>query len=235
MDIELIAVDGQHGYVALTNYMVEEPTLTVVNMARGSLGKRVTEVAEKDYALIDRLEEENHTSPFRHSYITLFIQCPLFVKNQIIKHQVGGAWSFVDSPWNEISGRYVTYDKFWIPDALHKKGRISKSGGTDEIHDQSDTLIGEYMATQQAAYKTYMKMIEAGVAREEARTVLGLYTYTSMYVTGSMQYWAHLVKLRTAVDAQRQTREYAFVIEAICKAVYGYAWVAFMDEDTQSE
>lgn len=226
----VIDVDSQHGKIALIDTMQMEPTLKVVNMARGSLGKWVDEIADNDYDLIDRLIDENHLSTIRHTYVTFFVQCPIFVKNQFIKHNVGGAYAFVDVAWNEISGRYVTYDKFWVPDALHKKGRISKSGGTDEIHAESDALIDRYKEAQQAALQVYTQMIEAGVAREEARTVLGLYVYTSYFVTGSMQYWGHVVSLRTAPDAQRHIREYAVAIEKECADYFGYAWQEMMSK-----
>lgn len=223
----VVNVDGQHGCVALVDEMRMAPTRKAVNMARGSLGKwvpKTQDLSSKDYQLIDRLYEEHHTSPLRHSYVTFFIQCPFFVKNHFIKHQVGGTMTFVDSPWNEISGRYITYDKFWVPDELHKKGLISKSGGSDEVHPDSDALIADFKDAQERALATYRRMIDAGVAREEARTVLGMYVYTSFFVTGSLQYWAHLVKLRTAPDAQRQTRAYAVEIAKLCDDYYGYVW-----------
>jgi flavin-dependent thymidylate synthase len=226
----VIDVDNQHGHIAFIDGMQMDPTLKVVNMARGSLGKWVDEIEDADYGLIDRLINENHLSTIRHSYVTFFVQCPIFVKNQFIKHNVGGAYAFVDVPWNEISGRYVTYNKFWVPDAMHKKGRISKSGGTDEVHADSALLIERYKEAQQAALLVYMQMIEAGVAREEARTVLGLYVYTSFFVTGSMQYWGHFVSLRTAPDAQRHIRDYAVAIERECAAYFGYAWQEMMSK-----
>lgn len=223
----VVNVDGQHGVVALVDTMQMNPTRKGVNMARGSLGKWVAsddDLTAKDYTLIDRLYEEHHTSPLRHTYVTFFIQCPYFVKNHLIKHQVGGSMTFVDSPWNEISGRYITYDKFWVPDTLHRKGKISKSGGSDEEHPDADALIADFRQSQEHALATYNRMIDAGVAREEARTVLGMYVYTSFFVTGSMQYWGHLVKLRTAPDAQRHTRAYAEQIARLCEDYYGYIW-----------
>lgn len=222
--MRIIDVDNQHGKVALVDTMKMDTTLKTVNMARGSLGKWVDEVSDTDEALVRRLIDENHPSPFRHSPITIFIQCPMFVKNQLIKHQVGGAYAFVDVPWNEISGRYITFDKFWIPDELHKKGKIRKSGGTDEAVEDSAALIDEYRQTQNATIAMYHRMLDAGVAREEARTILGMYVYTSYYVTGSMQYWAHLVDLRTKPDAQRQTRAYAEAVNTICAEHYQWQW-----------
>jgi thymidylate synthase (FAD) len=227
--MQVIDVDNQHGKVALVDSMKMDTVLKTVNMARGSLGKWVDEVSDTDETLVQRLIEEMHPSPFRHSPITIFIQCPLFVKNQLIKHQVGGAYAFTDVPWNEISGRYVTYDKFWTPEVLHKKGKIRKSGGTDEVVDNNAEIIQWYRNTQAETLKTYYAMINAGVAREEARTILGLYVYTSYFVTGSMQYWAHLVNLRTKPDAQRQTRAYAEVINTICENHYQWQWKKFVE------
>lgn len=213
----------------MVNHMVNDSSLTVVNMARGSLGKWVTELSEKDITLMYRLAQEEHYSTFRHDYVTFFILCPLFVKNHLIKHQVGGSHAWPDTGWNEISGRYVVMEHFWIPDVFHKQAKISKSGGTDEVLPDSDVLIGQYLAATQTAFNTYHALLEAGVAREEARTLLPLNTYISMFITGSLQFWYHMVRLRTAPDAQRQTRAYAEAINNICENHFGEAWDAITE------
>jgi thymidylate synthase (FAD) len=227
---KVMPVDGQAGSVTLTNHMIEDPTLTVVNMARGSLGKRVEEVGTGDLNLVDRLAEENHMSPFRHSPITLHVKCPIFVKNQWIKHQVGATMAFVDTPWNEISGRYVVFGKedIWVPEELHEQARISKSGGTNTVLENSDTLIGEYLQSVQASYNAYHYLIMQKVAREEARALLPLALYTQFYWTPSEQALANFITLRTAPDAQRHIRAYAEVVNTICETHYGYSWKALI-------
>jgi len=206
-----------------------DPTLKTVNMARGSLGKWVVELQDKDISLVWHLGNEEHTSPFRHSPITLFVQCPEFVARQWYKHVIGGEYTFKDNAWNEISGRYIVYDQFWIPDEFHMQARIKKAGGTSEVHPQSDFLREHYISAQKVAIETYKMLISEGVAREEARTLLPLGVYTSFFWTTSQQALRHFVRLRTAKDAQIHIRKYAEVINTICEAHYGESWRAFQD------
>jgi len=48
------------------------------------------------------------------------------------------------------------------------------------------------------AYDSYIKMLEAGVAREVARVVLPVATYSSMYVTMNARALMNFLSLRTA-------------------------------------
>jgi thymidylate synthase (FAD) len=48
------------------------------------------------------------------------------------------------------------------------------------------------------AYDSYQKMLEAGVAREVARAVLPVATYSSMYVTMNARALMNFLSLRTA-------------------------------------
>jgi thymidylate synthase (FAD) len=48
------------------------------------------------------------------------------------------------------------------------------------------------------AYESYQKMLEAGVAREVARVVLPVATYSSMYVSMNARALMNFLSLRTA-------------------------------------
>ena len=74
--------------------------LTVVNAARVSFGKTVSEMSEKDTKLIRYLAKHGHWSPFGHCSVQFHIKAPVFVARQLVKHQIG-------LTWNEISRRYV--------------------------------------------------------------------------------------------------------------------------------
>ena len=82
---------------------------SIVNAARVSFGKEITEVSERDEKLIKYLADHEHWSPFAHASLQFRIKAPVFVARQLVKHQVGLIW-------NEVSRRYVD-DKpeFYIP------------------------------------------------------------------------------------------------------------------------
>tara|TARA_B100002019_G_scaffold20233_1_gene15500 strand:+ start:154 stop:555 length:402 start_codon:yes stop_codon:yes gene_type:complete len=50
----------------------------------------------------------------------------------------------------------------------------------------------------------YNRLLEAGVAREQARMVLPLATKTKIHMTGSIRSWIHFLELRDDEHAQKE-------------------------------
>ena len=99
--------------------------LTVVNAARVSFGKTVSEMSEKDTKLIRYLAKHGHWSPFGHCSVQFHIKAPIFVARQLVKHQIG-------LTWNEISRRYVDSEVEFY-DVEKWRGRpVDKKQGSSE-------------------------------------------------------------------------------------------------------
>lgn len=222
-------VDGQHGFIVFHDAMQQDPSDKVAQAARVSYGNEQSN--RPSLSLIQRLAEEEHTSPFRHSPISIIVQCPEFVARQWYKHVVGGPYSFVDTGWNEISGRYVAYDKFYIPPTLYYKATISKQGSSDVVHDDSASLRESMVNALNVLVETYQHLLAAGVAKEQARLILPMSLYTRFMWTASQQALFHFVRLRSKPDAQREIREYAAVLDTICAQHYGVSWQALKESD----
>lgn len=213
------------GMVELYDWMVKDPSLKAVNVARASFGKRVTKFdLFKDKKFLDWLAEYLHSSPFRHSYITLYVHCPEAVARQWYKHAIGGDYTFKDLAWNEISGRYVEYNHFYTPEHFYVQSKKRKQGRTEEIHFQSDYFKRRYNEIQALSIALYKEMAEAGVAMEQARLTLPFSTYTSFYWTASPQAVFHFVNLRNKPDAQAEIREFANAIAEIGRMHYTHLW-----------
>lgn len=75
------------GFIKLVDVMGSDKS--IVNSARISFNKQVSEIGPKDEKLIKYLWEHKHTSPFRHATLQFHIKAPLFVLRQWMKHQVG--------------------------------------------------------------------------------------------------------------------------------------------------
>ena len=176
--------------------------LMIVNIARVSYGKQVTSFEEKDIKLINYLVKHKHTSPFRHPQLQFRITCPIYVERQLFKHQVGLSA-------NSISGRYVDFsDTYSRIDEWRKQSKSSKQGSDGAIEEQ--LAASEIEAGIIGYCKTaYQKLIELGVSKEQARTILPLNLNTSFIWTGSMLSFIHLFNLRIKPDAQQETREVA--------------------------
>lgn len=200
---------------------------TVVNAARVSFGKRIDQIREQDKNLLDYLSAHGHTSPFRHCYVQFHVKAPEFVARQWYKHVVGTEYSFKDQPWNEISGRYVQYDfSSWQPEHLRKQAADKKQGSSDEYVDNEDELIRQYKKFTDDAHRFYQHLIDQGVCKEQARTVLPLNFFTEWYWTASLQSIQHFVKLRTDPHAQIEIQDYARAINDQMTQLFPNAWRA---------
>ena len=229
--IEQLRVDvDDMGHVELVDAMILPPLTKVDTTARVSMANDTQRRTDDERArLATYLATHHHMSPFRHSVITLCVEAPEFVARQWYKHIVGAEYTFKDSPWNEVSMRYVVMDDVYMPSEWHQQAPKKKQGASDVVHENSDVMRIAYEEAVRTAVQTYNLMIECGVAREEARMVLPLSVKTRFYWTASLQALAHFVALRSAPDAQSHIRRYAEAVEAICVEHFETVWEVLRD------
>ena len=195
--------------------------LTVVNAARVSFGKTVSEMSEKDTKLIRYLAKHGHWSPFGHCSVQFHIKAPIFVARQLVKHQIG-------LTWNEISRRYVDSEVEFY-DVEKWRGRpVDKKQGSSEKDVEwvdrdirTDTLQAQVV---NIALLNYNMMIGAGVAPEQARMILPQSMMTEWYWSGTLYAFARVCNLRCAEDAQYETRIVANFINDECKELFPISW-----------
>lgn len=176
--------------------------LMIVNAARVSYGKQKNEFDEKDEKLLQYLVSHGHTSVFRHPQLQFRITCPIYVERQLFKHQVGLSA-------NSISGRYVDFsDSYTLIEDWRKQSTSSKQGSDGTIENQEKATSIQNLIIE-SCKQAYEQLIELGVSKEQARTVLPLSLNTTFIWTGSLLAFIHLFKLRIKPDAQQETREVA--------------------------
>lgn len=213
------------GFVKVYNDGILGSDLSIVNAARVSFGKRVEQFTDKDEKLIKYLIEHKHFSPFRHQYITFHIKWPEFVARQAYKHIVGASLTSLeahkDTGWNEISGRYTEYKDFHIPKELRKQSKDNKQASDGLIdYATSSFFVSSMQKHITASLELYDLMLQAGVAREQAREVLPVSFYTECYWTASFQAIMNFITLRDKPDAQLEIREYAIVMSDIVNKTF---------------
>ena len=187
--------------------------LTVVNSARVSFGKRKKYWDKSDERLVRYLAKYKHYSPFRHLQVQFHIKAPEFVMRQWYKHVVGiettSNSSAKDHAWNEISGRYVPVEDFYVPSIWRKQSDDNKQASEGVLDDlqqkRMSSVFNEYMRQVEMAYD---RMIEAGVAKEQARIMLPLSQYTEVYWTASFQAIMNFIELRNEKTSQIEIQEY---------------------------
>jgi thymidylate synthase (FAD) len=196
-----------HGFVRLDDAMADD--LSVVNSARVSFGRRVTEMSDADAGLIRFLMRDRHGTPFEHNAFRFHIRCPIFVAREWFRHRVGS--------FNEFSMRYArATDEFYVPDAEDVRTQVGKPGAYsfDPVDPElAETTREELRAVYENAYATYERLVEQGVARELARAVLPVGAYTEFYWTVNARALMNFVSLRAADTAQREIRRYADAVE----------------------
>ena len=200
-----------HGYVELLDVFGDD--LTPVRTARVSFAQDSIELEEKDRKLIRYLLEHEHTSPFRHASVSLRIKCPLFVKAQFDKHQVG-------VNINSQSGRYTVMDEeFYVPEVFRKQSKDNKQGSEGALAEGLEAFEAHefYWDAIQRASVAYKELLDMGVAKELARCVLPQALYTTFIMTMSLQAAMHFVHLRVDGHAQWEMQEYGKAVLAILR------------------
>jgi thymidylate synthase (FAD) len=203
------------GFVRYIDHMGSD--LMVVNAARVSFAKEVSQFTDKDEKLINYLSKHKHWTPFAHPQICLHIKAPISIRTQLFKHKVG----FVE---NEVSRRYVKDDpEYYVPTWRSAPTDGAKQGSSDFM--VGTTMQDEtYRNACDDALDTY-----AGVAPEQARFALPQGTYTEWWWTGSLSAYARVCKLRSDSHAQWEVREYAKAISDIVEPFFPYSWKALRE------
>jgi thymidylate synthase (FAD) len=196
-----------HGFVALDAALASD--LAVVNGARVSFNQESQELTERDEGLIRFLLRERHGSPFEHGYFRFLVKAPLFVVREHHRHRAGHSY-------NEWSGRYSKLEaEFYVPEFVRtqvgKPGAYAFEPVDDETRDAARREIAE---NAERAFQAYERMLERGVAKEVARAVLPLSTYTKYYWSCNPRSLMHFCGLRNHESAQYEIRQYAAAAEA---------------------
>jgi thymidylate synthase (FAD) len=210
------------GFVALDAALATD--LAVVNGARVSFNQASQELEERDAGLIRFLMRNRHGSPFEHGYFRFLIKAPLFVVREHHRHRAGHSY-------NEWSGRYSKMEpEFYVPENVRtqvgKPGAYSFEPVDEETREATREEIRQNAIR---AFQTYERLIERGVAKEIARSVLPLSTYTKYYWSCNPRSLMHFCSLRNHEDAQFEIRQYAAAAESFLERLMPITHAAFLD------
>ncbi len=215
-----------NGFVRLDGYMADD--MSVVNSARVSFAQNEDDKAEltnADKGLINFLMRERHGTPFEHNSFRFHVKCPVFVAREWFRHRIGS--------FNEFSARYSEVpNEFFVPELSVIRTQTGKPGAymfeqvDMEVAMRSKNSIHE---AYKAAYKSYMEMINDGVAKELARVVLPVGMYTQFYWTVNARSIMNFCSLRSAETAQMEIRNYSVAVEEMFSSVMPVTAKAWLD------
>lgn len=212
------------GFVRLIDYMGDEGA--ICQAARVSYGKGTKRVSE-DRNLLRYLLRHWHSTPFEMCEVKLHVRVPMDAWRQWIRHRTASV--------NEYSTRYS--EAIDAADLTPKAGWRSQA--TNNKQGSGDNLpsdpVGMFLSVleEQHLKKTrevYQKMLDEGVAREQARKILSLSTYTEAYWKVDLKNLLGFLALRMDSHAQKEIRDYATAIgEQIVAPWLPNVWTAFND------
>lgn len=231
-----------HGSVQLIDVLGND--IRVAQAARVSFAADgVTRLPSDERDLLRYLFDHQHMTPFEQCVMVIRARAPLFVVQQWLRHRT--------MSFNQESGRYVVLaDDFYTPAEWraqspdNKQGSAGPIGGwaempeafapvvrsASEVFDAPSDYFNRRLAVLQAMTReVYAEMVAAGVAKELARTVLPVSTYTSFVVQVNLRNMLHFLGLRTAPDAQAETRAYACAIADLVRAWCPWSYDAWCD------
>lgn len=191
--------------------------------ARASFGKENKTGADPaaDTKLMFFLSREGHTSVFEHQSATFLIECPLFIRSQIMRHRTFS--------YNEISRRYTSEQiAFWKPTTYRKQATKNKQCSDGVLLAAASSSL-QYSDSVRLCVKAYEGLLNAGVCREQARAVLPQSLLTRFYMTGNLRNWAHFLKLRLDSHAQPEVQIIAQRIEAELRKLWPLPMDALME------
>ena len=217
---------GEHGWVKLL--AVSGTDQDIARAARTSTGRSVPGVSsrggidERDTGLVRRLLKDGHTVPFEHVVFTFNMRLPIYVARQIMRHRF--------SSFSEESGRYVVLaDEYEIPASI----RLASGKAMDYAPLEADEALASSAKSVmrqavQDARRHYDRLLELGVAKEQARIVLPVCQMTTIVWTVNTLGLMNFLRLRLDSHAQAEIREYAQALSDIMRAALPVTHAAFV-------
>jgi thymidylate synthase (FAD) len=175
----------------------------IVQIARVSSSRK--DKKSNAAGLLAYLVRHKHWSPFEHSHATFEIETSKAIGIQLIRHR---SFSF-----QEFSQRYQDVNQIgsiFEPIELREQCEDNRQSSTEIINPLIEVEGGNIPASYlidgllNQSQKLYDNLLNAGVAREQARMILPLCTSTKIQMTGSIRSWIHFLELRDDSHAQKE-------------------------------
>lgn len=236
------------GFIRVVDYLGTDAS--VVQAARVSYGAG-TKTPSDDEQLIRFMMRHGHMTPFEQCELKLHMRLPMDVMRQVVRHRTAHV--------NEYSTRYseaidsqheVAADEWRLQSSTNRQGSgetlsewsqvpsehwpVSSIDPSITCDNPGEYLTGNLQFVGDITRIAYQKALKFGVAREQARSVLPLSTYTEIYWKCDLRNLLGFLRLRLAPDAQKEIRDYANVIAEIVEQWVPMTWRAFQDYQLNS-
>lgn len=205
-----------HGFVRLVDSMGSD--LSVSRAARVSYNEewRAGEDEGSDTRLIKYLKKNKHHTPFEAVVFTFEVKAPIFVFRQWHRHRT---WTY-----NELSARYRELpEEFYVPalENITPQAKLNKQGREAEgyTEEKKKFIQDRIRESCEESFLTYRGLLEEGLAKELARSVLPVNTYSHMFATVNLLNLMRFLSLRDHSHAQYEIRVYAEAMRKLAKQI----------------
>lgn len=186
--------------------MVNGTEDTILEAARISYRSNQTQTStpEKDRKLLRYLLKNKHTSPFEQVSFQFYIDTPLFVIQQLLRHRT--------FKFNQTSARYSEMEpRFFVPkiEDIRGQSKDNKQARSGEGVLLADAWKRHMEGVCYDSYGAYESLLQANVAKEIARMVLPVNLMSQLVVTCDLRNLIHFLQLRLHPHAQLEIREVA--------------------------
>ena len=219
----------QDMHVQLIDHMGTEDR--VVQVAKVSTLGPDARDAEGNTRLLKLLYKDQHGVPFEHVVFTFYIEMPIFVSREIVKHRI--------SSINEVSGRYTELlPHFYVPNEERKLVQVGRTmdykfePGNPMQHEAVNFVL---KSSGQAYWDNYVTLREMGIAREVSRMHMPVNTYSQMFMTINLRSLMNfIVKRKEWEDGQvvshalHEVEKITDQMVEIIKEQYPNVWDAFV-------
>mgnify|MGYP003344242239 CR=1 FL=1 len=145
--------------------------------------------------------KKKHWSVFEMATMCLEIKTTRAISAQLLRHKT---FSF-----QEFSQRYAVTTEVDMP-LLRSQDNKDRQNSIDDLPEEKVEFLQQQIDNHyRSAIDIYNSMLDSGVAKECARSVLPLSTATRLYMSGTIRSWLHYVDLRAANGTQLEHMQIA--------------------------
>lgn len=157
--------------------------------------KNITDDKEKKLALIKRIISSGHYSTIEHVQVTFAINSiSRAATHQLVRHR--------HMSFSQKSQRYVKESEFdyIIPSQIKS----------------NPTLCEKFINHMEQTSKLYAELVDAGIKKEDARSILPNATASSLVTSLNLRELIHLANLRLCTRAQAEIRQ---IVKKMCDLI----------------
>lgn len=214
-----------HGFIRLVDHMGSDKEIVEAAKLSYSSNEGKESTSDDEIRLLRYLLRHRHTSPFEMAEVKFHIKLPIFVMRQLVRHRTANL--------NELSGRYSELpNEFYVPkkEYLAPQSKTNKQGRFGDLpEDVKDDIVRDFEYNYKHDYRGYTALLETGLSRELARSILPVGIYTECFWKIDLNNLFKFLSLRMDPHAQREIVDLANGIYELTKKVFPESICAYDD------